>query len=173
MVSKGSDGLGEFVTRVRPKPDEGSTGKTRRAPSRSTASERQLAELGETLDEKLTVVFGLASGIAPVTSTYAVENSEIAIRALLDIAKRRPGVLKALTRIADGADSLEIAKFVLGVIVCIQVDAGRLRGDELPARAFGVTDILEKHFNPDGEQQQKPNPFVVKADQGVRFDPLA
>jgi hypothetical protein len=132
--------------------------------------------VGENLEEKIAVIFGLASGLAPITSTYAVENSPKAISALLDIAKRRPAVLRALTKVADGADALEIAKFVLGVLVCVQVDFGRLQGDELPARAFGVTAIIQEHFVdnegkiPTEYNQNVTNQVVPNA---VRFSPVA
>lgn len=132
----------------------------RPARARSTASERQLAEVGEQLEEKITIIFGLASGIAPVTSVYATENSDKAIRALLAIAKRRPKVLAALTKIADGADALEISKFVIGLVIAIQVDTNRLKGDELPARLFGVTEIIEQHFI-DADVAEHQNANVV------------
>ncbi len=85
-------------------------------------------------------------GLVPVTSVYAAQNSPKAINALVSIAKRRPQVLKLLTKAADGIDVLELAKFLGGIVVCIQVDTQRLQGTELPAQAFGVTAILEEHF---------------------------
>lgn len=157
LVHQGASGLNDdpgFTTRVKPpkstpkeekKPEAKSEPRQRKTTPRATASERQLADVGENLEEKIGVIFGLASGVAPVTSTYAIENSDKAIRALLDIAKRRPAVLRALTKLADGADAMEIGKFVLGLLVAIQVDTGRLNGDELPARAFGVTEVMVRH----------------------------
>lgn len=136
--------------------------------SRSTASERQLAEVGEQLEEKITIIFALASGLAPVTSVYATENSDKAIRALLAVAKRRPKVLAALTKVADGADALEIGKFLLGLIIAIQVDNGRLKGDELPARIFGVTEIIQEHFEEADPNAPTPNnPNVVPVVQSA------
>lgn len=163
---------------------EKSKGKSDRAERRTarsigrTASERELAALGEQLEEKISVVFGLSAGIAPVTSVYAIENQDKAIRALLGIAKRRPAVLKALSKVADGADALEIGRFLLGILVCIQVDTQRLRGDEIQCRAFGVTEVLERHFV---AQDAEPQPGVANenivvtggiTDAGPRFSPI-
>lgn len=157
LVEVPSDAASDSPRETRPK-DKGTP---KKSAGRSTASERQLQELGETLEEKITVIFALASGLAPVTSVYATENSDKAIRALLAVAKRRPKVLAALTKVADGADAMEIGKFLLGLIICIQVDAGRLKGDELPARAFGVTEIIQEHFMEADPDSQPPNPNVV------------
>lgn len=123
---------------------------------RGTATERQLAEIGEALEEKVAGVGALLSGIAPVTSVYAVERSPRAIQALLSIAKRRPKVLAALSKAADGVDVLEIAQFIGGLVVAIQVDTGKLKGDELPAQAFGVTAILDEYFSQREEQHINP-----------------
>lgn len=147
---------------------------------RNTAAERDLADIGESLEEKFAVIFGLAASLAPVTATYGVQNSPKAINALLDIAKRRPAVLRALTTVADGANALEIAKFTLGLLACIQVDTGRLNGDELPARAFGVTDIMVEHgflqvVDEQGnliKPQPNPNVTQMKVPDAVRFNPL-
>lgn len=127
--------------------------------SRGTASERELAEIGESLEEKMTSIGALLSGIAPVTSVYAVERSPRAIEALLSIAKRRPKVLAVLKKTADGVDALELAQFLGGLIIAMQVDAGRLKGNELPAQAFGVTAILEEYFS-GREDEAVPNPAV-------------
>lgn len=162
-------------TRVKVPSDKADKPKRGR-PAGRTATERELASVGENLEEKIAVIFGLAAGIAPVTSTYAVENSPKAIHALLEIAKRRPAVLRALTQVADGANALEIGKFLLGVLVCIQVDTGRLQGDEIQARAFGVTDILQRHFV-DSEGKiptvvENPNVMEQVVPGALRFQPI-
>ena len=163
-VKKPSGEPDPIPTRVKAPAEKEPKGKATR-PTPRTASERELAVVGENLEEKIGVIFGLASGIAPVTSVYAIDNSPKAIHALLEIAKRRPAILKALTQVADGANALEIGKFLLGILVCIQVDTGRLEGTELQARAFGVTEILERHFqNPDYVPADPENPGVVKQD---------
>lgn len=161
-----------FPTRVRSekKSDKSSdkTDRTKTERPRGTATERQLAEIGEQLEEKAIAFALLAQGLAPVTSVYAAENSPKAVTALLSIAKRRPGVLKYLAKAADTVDFVEIAKFVGGLVICIQVDAQRLRGDELPAQAFGVTQILEEFF---WTEQNKPaNPAVQF--QAPRYAPV-
>lgn len=138
---------------------------------RGTIAEKQAADIGETLEEKFAVIFGLLSGVAPVTGTYGVENSPKAIRALLDIGKRRPAVMRALMTVANGADGLEIGKFVLGIVVALQVDFGKLNGDELPARVFGVTDVIQEFFM-DG-QGAPVNPNVMEqATNAPRFQPV-
>lgn len=143
-------------TRVKSSKDKPAESKTPPKVPRGTASERQLAEIGESLEEKVVQASFLLAGLAPVTSAYAAENSPKAINALLSIAKRRPAVLKYLSKAADGVDALEIAKFIGGLVVAIQVDTQRLRGDELPAQAFGVTAILEEHFWNQDEQPYNP-----------------
>lgn len=168
-----------FETRVKPPTDKKTTAKdapketTPRKLPRGSVVEKQAADIAETLEEKFAVIFGLLVGVAPVTGTYGVENSPKAIRALLDIGKRRPAVMRALMSVANGADGLEIGKFVLGVVVALQVDFGKLNGDELPARVFGVTDIMEQFFL-DPNQEQGPNPNVTEQATNVpRFQPVS
>lgn len=175
----------EIPTRVKvptdAKPDKGK--RIRGSGSRrNTAAERDLADIGEQLEEKFAVIFGLAAGLAPVTAVYGTENAPKAINALLDIAKRRPAVLRALTTVADGANALEIGKFVLGLLVCIQIDTGRLNGDEIQAKAFGVTQVMLDHDflqvvdeNGNPVKKEKPtNPYVTNQDvpNAVRFQPI-
>lgn len=167
-----------FQTRVKAPGDKPSKAKIGRAkPAARTATERELAAVGDNLEEKIAVIFGLASGVAPVTSVYAVENSPKAIHALLEIAKRRPAVLRALTQVADGANALEIGKFVLGILVCIQVDTGRLQGDEIQARAFGVTDVIARNFvDNEGkiptQYDENPSVMVQEVPSALRFQPI-
>jgi hypothetical protein len=140
---------------------------------RGTVVEKQAADIAETLEEKFAVIFGLMTGVAPVTGTYGVENSPKAIRALLDIGKRRPAVMRALLTVANGADGLEIGKFILGIVVALQVDFGKLQGDEMPARVFGVTDIIEQFFVPEN-QPPTDNPNVTgQATNAPRFQPVS
>ena len=167
-----------FETRVKPPADKAKPSKeqpktTDRAKlPRGTQVEKQAADIGETLEEKFAVIFGLLSSAMPVTGTYGVENSPKAIRALLDIGKRRPAVMRALMTVANGADGLEIGKFVLGLAVCVQVDFGKLQGSELPARVFGVTDILEQFFVDENAPQQNPN-VTEQATNAPRFQPVS
>lgn len=166
-----------FETRVKApsskeKPAEKETPKERAKLPRGTQVEKQAADIGETLEEKLAIIFGLLSGVAPITSTYGVENSPKAIRALLDIGKRRPAVMRALMTVANGADGLEIGKFVLGIVVALQVDFGKLQGNELPARVFGVTEIIEQFFIDENAPVQNPN-VTGQATNGPRFQPVS
>lgn len=139
---------------------------------RGTQVEKQAADIAETLEEKFAVIFGLLTGVAPVTGTYGVENSPKAIRALMDIGKRRPAVMKALMTVANGADGMEIGKFVLGIVVALQVDFGKLQGTELPARVFGVTDILEQYFTDEEHPGMNPN-VTEQATNAPRFQPVS
>lgn len=146
---------------------------TKKAAPRGTVLEKQAADIAETLEEKFAMLFGLLSGVVPVTATYGTDNSSKAITALLDIGKRRPAVMKALLKIADGADTLELGKFVLGLIIALQVDFGKLNGDEIQARAFGVTAIMDKYFrNPDYVPSDNPN-VMEQTTNGKRFSPVA
>lgn len=129
---------------------------------RGSQPEKVAADIAETLEEKAALIFGTLSGVLPVTSVYGTENSPKAVRALLDIGKRRPMVMRALIKIADGADGLEVGKFAAGVAMAIQVDLGRVDGNSLPARTFGVTEILEKYFVEQGVDPE--NPSVMKQD---------
>lgn len=130
---------------------------------RGTASERQAEEIGDALTDKIVTVFAMLHGLAPVTSVYATQNSDKAVHALIAIGKRNPKILAILAKTANGVDALELGKFVLGIMVCIQVDTGRAKGDELPCRAFGVTEILEEHFWDAEEVVENPSVFVQQA----------
>lgn len=164
-----------FETRVKPPTEKAGSDKAAKVERpkmpRGSAIEKQAADIAETLEEKFAVIFGLLSGIAPVTGTYGTENAPKAINALLDIGKRRPAVMKALLKLADGADGLELGKFLVGIVVAFQVDMGRLTGTELPARAFGVTEVLEKYFMP---EEGMPNQAVTEqvVSNAPRFAPV-
>lgn len=146
-----------FETRVKT-PDKAKDPK-RELPKRAgTASERQLQEISEALTEKIDTISAMTAGVVPVTSVYLAEYSPKAIAALVNIGKRRPAMLKVLSKAADGIDALELAKFVVGILTALQVDFGRLTGDEIPARITGVTALLDEHFRDQGE---KPNPAVM------------
>ncbi len=139
--------------------------------ARGSRGEKEAADIAETLEQKTAEMFSLLIGVAPVTSVYAVDNSPKAIRALVDIGKRRPAVMKALQMFANGADGVEIGRFLLGVVIALQVDFGKLRGDELPARAFGITAILEEHFT---EDSGPSNPGMTgQALYGQQFTPVS
>lgn len=146
-----------FETRV--KSDGDKSKKTEKEPPKraGTASERQLAEIAEGITEKADQVAVIIAGITPVTSVYLAENSPRAITALVAIAKRRPGMLKALSKVADGVDAIEVGKFVLGILTALQVDFGRIPADSLPARVTGVTAVVDEHLSPEGA----PNPAVM------------
>lgn len=165
-----------FKTRVKPpSAAKKEAAPSPRRPGRTTASEKQLGDIAETLEEKFATIFAMLSGVVPVTAAYGVDNAPKAISALLDIGKRRPAVMKALLKVADGADGLELGKFILGLVVAVQVDFGKLEGTELPARVFGVTEILDTYFrNPEHPDNQPANPHVMEqTTNGQRFQPVA
>lgn len=148
------------------------TPKEKPKPSRGTASERELAELTDQLTEQVGTVAGLIHGIAPVTSVYAAQNSGKALEALVSIAQRHPAMLKGLKKAADGVDAMEIAKFVIGLVMCIQVDTGRLNGDEFPARMFGVTEIMDEYFNDETVPPPNPNLTGLPVPNAYTFQPV-
>lgn len=143
-------------TRVKT-PEESKGKKETPKPRGGTATERTLNEIAESLQEQFDSLSAYTSHITPVTSVYLAENSEKAVKALIGIGKRRPAVLKWISKAADGIDAVELGRFMAGVLTALQVDFGRLKGDELPARATGVTKILEEHF----WEEEKPNPNLV------------
>lgn len=124
-----------------------------------TASERQIAEIEDALIGKLDDIAVLTRDFLPVTSVYMAERGPHATKALLSIAKRRPKLLKALEKAADGVDAVEVAKFVAGIVWCIQVDFGRVDGTDIPSQVLGVTSILDEYFT----DREKPdtNPSVL------------
>lgn len=142
--------------------NDGGEEKQRKA-SRNTAGERQAAEIGDALYDKMVTFFAMLSGFLPVTSVYAVENSERAINALVNIGKRNPKVLAILAKTANGVDALELGKFVIGILVCLQVDTGRAQGDELIARAMGVTAIIDEHFGENRAYEQNDSVLMQEA----------
>lgn len=168
-----------FETRVKPptnrssaKADTAKSGTEKKTPGRprGSAQERTLSDIADTLEEKFTVIFTLLAVPLPVTGTYGVENAPKAVRALLSIAKRRPLVMKALMTVADGADGLEIGAFAAGLAVAVQVDMQRIQPDSLPARATGVTAVVEKYFM---EEPPVQNPGMTKQESNAaRFQPI-
>lgn len=171
-------GAPAFETRVKDpasnKPDKTTATATRSKMPRGSQVEKQAADISETLEEKFSIVFGLLTSVAPVTGTYGANNSGKAVRALLDIGKRRPAVMKAIVKIADGADGLELGKFMIGLVVAFQVDMGRMDAGAIPARVTGVTEIVEKYFM---DPTTAPADNVNVPEQGVNsaavFEPIS
>lgn len=167
-----------FETRVKPparrgrprKTDDGEATKKPVRP-RSSASERTAAEISEALQSKFDEFFAVVSIGMPVTGIYGIENSEKAVKALMSIGKRRPKLMQALMRVADGADGIDVGRYVLGLIFAVQVDMQRLPYDSIPAKATGVTAIVEKHFMSDGESAQNPGMTTQETTSG-RFTPV-
>lgn len=171
-----------FETRVKPPTRSSRTSKTSTASKdasekkpvgrpRGSANERSIEEISTAIEEKFAEFFGYISLGLPVTGTYGVENSDKAVKALISIGKRRPAVMKALMKVADGADGLDIGKFAMGIVVAVQVDMQRIPGDVLIARATGVTAVIEKYFVDDSPQ---PNPNVMGQETyaAPRFQPV-
>lgn len=153
---------GDYKTRVK-SPDEKSvkekpTTKVKVDAPRGTASERQIAEIGDNLAEKAGQLSAIMSGLMPVTSVYLADRHERGITALLNIARRNPKFLAGLQKAATGIDILELAQFLGGMAVAFMVDTGRLQGNEMVAQGFGVTDIIEKYF---GDEAEPVNPAVT------------
>lgn len=140
-----------------------------KAKPRGSATERSVAEIQESVQEKFDEALSVLSIGMPVTGTYGVENSEKAVKALFSIAKRRPKLLAALSKVADGADGIEIGRYMLGLSVAVQVDLQRIPYDSLPAKATGVTAIVEKYFLDDSET---PNQNVTEQVTHARFQPV-
>jgi hypothetical protein len=106
----------------------------------------------------------------PVTGVYGVENSGKAVNALMSIGKRRPAVMKALMRLADGADGIDIGQYVLGIMTAVQVDMKRIPYDNMLSKATGVTEIVEKYFL---DEAEAPNPNVTEQKTYARFQAVS
>lgn len=139
---------------------------------RGTATDRSIEEISAAIEEKFAEFFGYVSLGLPVTGTYGAENSEKAVKALISIGKRRPAVMKALMKVADGADGMDIGKFAMGIAVAVQVDMQRIPGDVLIARATGVTAVIEKYFV-DDEPAPNPNVMGQQTNATARFQPVS
>lgn len=154
-----------FTTRVK---TPGKDDKPKPKP-RGNAAERSVAEIQEAIQEKFDQALAVLSIAMPVTGTYGVENSEKTVNALISIAKRRPKLLAALSKAADGADGLTIGNYLFGLAVAVQVDLQRLPYDSMPAKVSGVTAIVEKYFLDDSDA---PNPNVTEQVTHARFQPV-
>lgn len=175
-----------FETRVKPPSGSPASGKNTSGNStsgktaekktvgrpRGSATERSIGEVQDAIQQKFDEAFAVVSIGLPVTGTYGVENSEKAVKALISIAKRRPKLLKALLRVADGADGIEIGRYILGVGVALQVDMGRIPPDALPARVTGVTEVVNKYFI-DTEGGEHVNANVTEQATSARFQPVS
>lgn len=153
---------GDFKTRVKTPDEKPGKDKSANKPKldapRGTASERQIAEIGDNLAEKAGQLSAIMSGLMPVTSVYMADRHERGITALLNIARRNPKFLAGLQKAATGIDILELAQFLGGLAVAFMVDTGRLQGNEMVAQGFGVTEIIEKYF---GSEDETVNPAVT------------
>lgn len=162
---------GPFKTRVSTEKGSGKPAKEKTpkpAPARGTATERQVAEIGEALEEKAGQLAAVMSGVLPVTAVYMGERSPQAIQALLSIAKKNPKILAGLRKAAVGIDVLELGQFLVGIAVAMQVDMGRLKGHEMIAQSMGVTAILDEYFSEGPGEEFNPAVTV----QAPNFAPV-
>lgn len=136
---------------------------------RGSASDREAADIEESLEDKLTQIFGLASPFLPKTAVYATENCEKATAALISIGKRRPAVMKALRKIADGADATEILQYTVGIGVAVGCDLGRFEGDELICQVTGVTKVLDQYFTDDDSESVNHNVTAQAVPNALKF----
>lgn len=130
-------------------------------PRRSTKDERQVEDVAEKLQSQFDLMFTALTAIKPVTGTYALANSEKAVNALLDIAKKRPKFMAVLSKFADGFNGLDVATYVIGILIALQVDAGTLDAQSVPARLTGVTQIVDEYFSDEPETTEMPGPMDV------------
>lgn len=142
-------------TRVR-KPRERKT-----TTRRSTKDERAVGDIAEKLQEQFDLLFTALTAIKPVTGTYALANSEKAVTALLDIAKKRPKFMAVLSKFADGFNGLDVATYVIGILIALQVDAGTLDAQSVPARLTGVSKIVDEYFSDEPTEQEMSGPMNV------------
>lgn len=138
---------------------------------RGSASERSVEEIADAVGAKFDEFFTYISMGLPVTGTYGVENSDKAVKALISIGKRRPRVMQILAKMADGADGMDVARYVLGVSIAVQVDLGRIPADNIMARASGVTAIVEKYFVQE-DDPTNPNVTGQATHATPRFQPV-
>lgn len=144
-----------FETRVKTPGRRATKSDDKPAPKRprGSAQERTIEEVAEAVENKFNQ-FGMYLTLGlPVTGTYMVERSPEAVKALISIGKRRPKVMQMLYRFADGADGIDIAQYIAGIAVAVQVDMGRVPADMILARATGVTAVVEKYFMQEEEPQ--------------------
>lgn len=147
--------------------------KERSTRGRGTAAERSLQQIQDQFEEQLNTILSLFSLAMPVTGVYATENSEKAVTALFNIAKRRPKLLAALSKTADGIDAVAIGQYALGIGVALQVDLGRMDPHSLPARAFGVEKVFMEYFEEsDSSIPVNPNVFTIEHPY-VQFQPVS
>jgi len=161
-----------FETRVKaPTKADSKPGPKPSARGKGSASERSIAEIQDAIQEKFDEALAVLSIGMPITGTYGVENSEKAVKALISIAKRRPKLLTALSKVADGADGIEIGRYLLGLAVAVQVDLQRIPADSLPAQFTGVTAVVRKYFM---EEPEEGNPNVTEqVTTSGRFQPVS
>lgn len=139
--------------------DTNASGKKPVGRPRGNAQERTVEEIAEAIEKKFNQFGAYLTIGLPVTGTYMVENSDQAVKALISIGKRRPKVMSALAKIADGGDGLDIAQYIAGIAVATQVDLGRVPADMILAKATGVTAVVEKYFV---QEDDPANPNVTE-----------
>lgn len=135
---------------------------------RGNVQERTVEEIAEAIEKKFNQFGAYLTIGLPVTGTYMVENSESAVKALISIGKRRPKVMAALARVADGGDGLDIAAYIAGIAVATQVDLGRVPHDMVLAKATGVTKVVEKYFVVENDPSN-PNVTEQRTHATARF----
>lgn len=147
------------VSRTAKSKETGETAKKPVGRPRGNAQERTVEEISDAIEKKFSQFGAYLTIGLPVTGTYMVENSDQAVKALISIGKRRPKVMAALAKIADGGDGLDIAQYIAGIAVATQVDLGRVPPDMILAKATGVTAIVEKYFV---QEDDPSNPNVTE-----------
>lgn len=126
----------------------------KRTPPRSTAKlELRLAAIKEGLEDELNDA-GMAAGqMGFVTAGYVVmDGSQAFTDAVVELARNRPRLLRALEKASKGAKGTQMAKYLLAIVMAVMVDMEMRSPDEFGMGYLGVKKAYEKTHP--AEQQQ-------------------
>lgn len=80
----------------------------------------------------------LISGPLPTASYMVLDGAEDGAKAIVNLVKNSPKMLKALRRFSEVGETVKLSQWVAGILVAVAVDVRALKPDSAPAVLTGV-----------------------------------
>lgn len=136
----------DIPTRVKVTPEP----KKRVAPRSSAKFELRLAAVKESLEDELNDAGMAAGGFGFTTTGYVImDGSQAFADAIVEMARERPRLLRALEKAGTGAKISKMTKYILAIALAAMVDMETRSPYDFPMTYLGVTQAYEK-THPDG-----------------------
>lgn len=157
----------ELQTGVLPETEVKTEPPKRRGRPPGTKNKPKFDGLEQEITEKLTSTVALPiSALSPVGAAVLMNRSEKTAKAMVRLATKYPTFAKYLQTALEGTAGMEIVITLVGVSFGFMVDMGQMQYDSMPAKMFGIDDIVAEIYPESQQNGNNGNPYVVK-DRGL------